>query len=78
MSLRTTLFACCGLCFSVTVAVFGQPPELRLVTTGSPLSPGDTTEVEIRLRHTDTELPAVSGAGLTLSFDTRWLRLVGL
>lgn len=78
MSLRTKVFALCGLSFAVMGTVLGQPPDLRLVTDGAPLSPGDTTRVEIRLRHTDTDLPTVSGAGLTLSFDTRWLRFVDL
>jgi hypothetical protein len=78
MSLRTRVFVLCGLGFAAVSTVLGLPPDLRLVPDGAPLSPGDTAQVEIRLRHTDAGLPTVSGAGLTLSFDTRWLRFVGL
>jgi hypothetical protein len=78
MSLRTKVFALCGLGFAAVSTVLGQPPDLRLVPDGAPLGPGDTTRVEIRLRHTDAQLPTVSGAGLTLSFDTEWLRFVDL
>lgn len=78
MSLRTIVFAWCGLGFAAASAVFGQPPELRLIPDGAPIGPGDTTGVEIRLRHTDPSMAAVSGAGLTLTFDTRWLRFVDL
>jgi hypothetical protein len=77
MSLRIICLAL-GWLGAITIATPAQPPDLRLISDGPVLQPGDTATVEIRLRHESLELAPVSGAGLQLSFDHRWLRFIDL